>query len=445
MPGPFAISRRAVLGALAAAGWGAACRAASVRESPASSVDELAERYVRLTLELAQHQPSLVDRWLGPPAWRPGPRRPVPELHAALETLQMDLASRPPGDSPERSAYLRHQVAALGVAARRLSGESLSFFDEARASLGKDVGDFLRGRLPHATSTDAIAPAYDELERRLPGRGGLPERYKAFRERHQVTPAQLPVVVAEAHEACRTRVRGHLNLPDAERVHVDFAAVAGLEAEARYEGGFQSRVSIAASGPLDVARIVWLVAHECYPGHHVQHVLGDRDLVVARGWQERWLHPSFGRHLLCAEGAAQAGAALLLDGPAFAEVCGAVAAAAGLPSLDWDGLVAVERAVTSLDLVIVVIAQAYLDGTIAGSAAVDALAGRALSIEARSLLAAIERRRTRVLAYPIGGRLVAEAVAAGSSSERWTRLAALATMLSLPASGVPARTAEAAR
>jgi hypothetical protein len=428
MPRPVGVSRRAALGALAAAGVGTACRATSVERAPASSLDALAERYVRLTLELAQHQPSLVEQWLGPAQWRPGARRPVSSVRSELDGLREALARERTADAV-RLEYLRGQLDALNVAARRLSGESLSFADEAREAFGPDVAAFVSSGDQGGPHEDLEA-ARMELERRLPGRGALPERCRAYRVRHAIPAARQAPLVHAALEQCRTRVQTQFDLPPTEQVHVESEGEAGLEGRARYDGRFRTRVWIAP-GSIDLARLLWLVAHESYPGHHVQHVLADREIVAARGWSERLLFPSFGRHLLCAEGAAEAGAALLMERGDFAEICSILAKRADLQADDVDDLVAVHRAVTSLDVGIVAIARAYLDGTRTSEATATALRDRALVVDPFPLLQAIERQRTRILAYPCGRRLVGRRLDGVPVASTWTRFAEIATTLTL--------------
>ena len=294
------VSRRSAVAAMAIAGIGAACRATDTGTEPQASLDAIAERYVRLTLQLAQHQPSLVEAWLGPESWRPGPRRPVAELRQKIEETTALATATSEAERGERFRYLRQQLDALLIAARRLSGESIRFVEEARASLGSDVADAIEHLPPASTGSDtpATAAARESLEQRLPGRGALHERYAAFRSRHALARERIMPALQTALTACRGRVRPLLTLPDDESVLLEAATGLGLEARAIYERNFRSRVFIEMSGPLDLARLVWLVAHETYPGHHVQHVLADRDLVIGRNWHERALWPSFGRHLL---------------------------------------------------------------------------------------------------------------------------------------------------
>ncbi len=419
------LARRMVLGALAGAAIGAACRDSGELAPPEPALSDIAERYVRVALQLAQHQPDLIEAYLGPAEWRPGSRVPVAGLLAETTALDEVLARAAServvdGAARDRVRYLAGQARALRTAARRLSGERMRFANEARDAFGIDWP---------ARPSDAADRARRDLETRLPGKGPLPARYAAFRRQHAVADDVVLPVFRAAIAACRALASPQLPLPEGEGLVVEGMDGGGFEARAVYEGAYRTRVALATSGPTDLARLVWLAAHETYPGHHVQHVLGERDAVGANGWTERTLVPAFGPHVLVAEGAAEAGAALLLDGETFAEVCAALAREARTPAATVADLVAVHRAVTALDEVVPLVAQAYLDGEIGTEAATSRLRDEALVPDAALLLGVIERQRTRVLAYPFGRRLVTRLVFDRPPADRWMRLRELATTL----------------
>lgn len=411
---------------LAAAAVGAACRSGPDLPRSPLTLDQFAERYVRLTLRLALHQPSLVEAWRGPDQWRPQVREPVAAIRQGI--VEAHAAIGEPGqETPpdaDRLRYLQGQFAALAVAARRLAGETMGLVAEAGAALGIEPRDM-------APDEAEMAGAREALERVLRGRGPLGGRYRAFRAAHAVAPHRIMATFRAAVNTCRERVRSQIDLPESETVAIDVTDALDVEARALYDGEFRTRVALYVSGPVDLAHLVWLAAHETYPGHHVQHVLADRDGVRARGWRERELFPTFGRHHFLAEGAADAGASLLLDGDAFAEIGRSLASTAGTRPERIDDLVAVHRAVTALDAVVPAVAQQYLDGILGGEAAAERLTSEALVPDAPQLLAVIERQRTRVLAYPVGRRLVAAALAAAPADERWRRLTVIATTLCL--------------
>ena len=171
---------------------------------------------------------------------------------------------------------------------------------------------------------------------------------------------------------------------------------------------------VARGGGSDAAHLLQLAAHEGTPGHHAQHVLATAQLVEARGWTERALTPAFGPHRLLAEGAAEAGAELLLPLEVRERVCAEVMMpAAGLPPALAPQLVRVERLVAALDLEVAQVAAAYLDTSLSMEAATVRLRDEALVLDPPGMLAFIEKQRSRVLAYPLGRRLVLDAVRAG--------------------------------
>ena len=424
---------------LAAAAVGSACRAAPSPHRYIPTLDQFAERYVRLTLRLALHQPSLVEAWRGPDAWRPEVREPVAairqgivEAHTSISELRQDA-----GPDRDRVRYLQGQFAALSIAARRLAGEVMGFFAEASAALGLEADDLT----PHQTQLSA---ARRQLEEVLPGNGPLHERYARFRVANAVAATRIRSTFRAAIDECRQRALPRIPLPDTVAAELDGADDNGVEARATYDGSFRTRVALNTSGPVDLAHLVWLAAHETYPGHHVQYVLADRDCVGERRWFERQLFPNFGRHHLYSEGAAEAGAGLLLEGETFSDICRSLATAAGVPPAGAAALVAVHRAVAVLDAVVPVVAQQYLDGDIGGAAAAERLTTEALVPDARQLLAVIERQRTRVLAYPVGRRVVDRHIRrAGSDS--WKALGQVATTLQLRTLEDALRTAHVAR
>ncbi|MGQ0736271.1 MAG: hypothetical protein ACT4QD_21780 [Acidobacteriota bacterium] len=427
------LSRRSAVAALGLAALGAACRGAP---EPAgrevSSLDQVAERYVRLTLRLAQHQPSLVEAWLGPEAWRPGPREPVAGIREELFAIRRAIAALTPEQAVlDRSRYLEGQIDALLTAARRLSGESSTWSDEAATAMGLGEIEFARAGLAAGgrPRREAIDAARVELEQRLNGEGPLHERYISFRRRHALAPAQVLPAFRAAVAACRERVRSEIPLPSGERVVIEAGPDVALEARAVYLGGLTTEVRVNISGPTDLARILWLAAHETYPGHHLQHVLAERDLVQARGWFERQLYPTFGPHLLYAEGAADAGAALLLQGDTFEAIVRELARAFG-GAASVSELIAVHRAVAALDEVIPGIARGYLGGELSSEVATAKLTEEALVADAAQFLFVIERQRTRVLAYPVGRRVVEAELSALPTAQRWSRLAEIASHLS---------------
>ena len=153
--------------------------------------------------------------------------------------------------------------------------------------------------------------------------------------------------------------------------------------------------------------------------------------VRGSGWIERTLPAGGGPPTVRAAAAAAAGAALLLEGDGFASLCASLAADAKTPLVAIPDLIAVQRRIIILDDAVAIVAQGYLDGEMGTAVAVDRLREEALVPDASQLVGVIERQRTRVLAYPVGRRLVIDQMATRAAVERWPALQAIATHLVL--------------
>jgi hypothetical protein len=198
-----------------------------------------------------------------------------------------------------------------------------------------------------------------------------------------------------------------MRLPADERVELVFGHGSRWDGFARYLGNHRTRVEINLDAELDVTRALRLACHEGYPGHHAQNVLIDDDLVKKRGWLEFALVPSFGEYLFVTEGAAEVGADLAFPSTKRVDLYRTILLpAAGLAPTEAERLVNVEDRIAALEPVIADVTRAYLENRISQAAAIDRLRDEALTPEPEALLAFVERRRARSLAYTLGREAV---------------------------------------
>src|SRR5579859_5023420 len=84
-----------------------------------SSLDPLAEQYVKLVLAVGIHDPNYVDAYYGPSDWPADAKRrarPLDELHAEAAEIESGFRQAASGDDPVerlRLVYLRSQSLAL--------------------------------------------------------------------------------------------------------------------------------------------------------------------------------------------------------------------------------------------------------------------------------------------------------------------------------------------
>ncbi|WP_224389306.1 hypothetical protein [Pseudonocardia sp. ICBG1293] len=233
----------------------------------------------------------------------------------------------------------------------------------------------------------------------------------------------VTAVVAEL----RRRTREGLGLPAGEHAEVDLVGARPWTAFTRYRGRLRSRISVATAGRVRAGSLLPLLAHEAYPGHHVQYCRAE---VAAARHPELALRLVHSPQGLVAEGAAEA-AVDVVPGPGWGPVAERVLAGAGV---HVDGPAA-ERIERELDL----LGRVRLDAALlrhvdrAGPDEVLAHLSRWLLVDderARRMLDFLDHPqwRTYPVTYAEGGPLVRARLATAPDGP----VAALATLLDSP-------------
>jgi hypothetical protein len=93
----------------------------------------------------------------------------------------------------------------------------------------------------------------------------------------------LPAVVDWLVGRFRVRAAEPFGLPDGEDLRVTLVTGQPWAAYNWYDGGLRSRVDVNTDLPVNVASLVHTVAHETFPGHHLEHAWKEAELVERRG------------------------------------------------------------------------------------------------------------------------------------------------------------------
>jgi hypothetical protein len=245
----------------------AALFAASIRAQN-TTMNELAERYVRLVLAVGQHDADYVDAYYGPPEWRKeaeARKLPLTEIASRAATLSREIAAVPPAPAGDEMAQLRRQYLARQLEALRarvsmLTGTKLRFDEESKALYDATA--------PTHTEAD-FAGVLAQLESRLPGNGPLIDRYDAFRSRFVIPRERLDTVFKAAIDGCRSRTLQHITLPPGESFTVEYVTGKSWSGYNWYQGNYRSLIQVNTDLPIYVDRAIDLACHEGYPGHHV--------------------------------------------------------------------------------------------------------------------------------------------------------------------------------
>lgn len=264
----------------------------------------LGREYVLLALACDRLLPGLVDCYVGPVQER---RRvaaepdPVPAaLVARARWLREELArSDLPGSDRSRADFLDRQLVAVQCTLRRAAGVTVSYREEVLAYFDTEVG---------FGEPDAYRAAHARLAELVPGRGDLAARLAAFRDRTRVPAAVVAPAVQRVAGVLRDRTQAILGLPPDEEVLFELVSDRPWSAFHHYLGGRRSRVSVNAEVELGVIQLARLVAHETYPGHHVEHVHASLADPAA---PERAIFVLNTPHCLVSEGQADAGLEVL--------------------------------------------------------------------------------------------------------------------------------------
>jgi hypothetical protein len=270
--------------------------------------ESVAERYLRLGLQVGRHVEGIVDAYFGPPelaaAVDAEPPAEPRDLVSAAEALLDDL----------EDSWLRDQVVGLRTYAGVLAGEPRSYADEVEGCYGVR---------PIRTVESVFAAAHERLEALLPGAGSLGERHERWQRSLRVPSDNVEQIVAAAIEEARAQTRRLFDLPDDEGVALEIVRDEPWMAFCLYLGDLRSRISVNVDLPLSAVDLLVLAIHETYPGHHVERFCKEQLLVRGRGRVEETIVLVPTPQSLLSEGIAVLAPRLLLegeDGEAFARI-----------------------------------------------------------------------------------------------------------------------------
>ena len=397
------------------------------------SLDVIARDYVALILEIGEREPGYVDAYYGPAEWQAAATanpRTVPQLiqGAAGLTERLNAVSTR-GAEPavaQRRAYLLAHVSAASARLRMLSGEKMSFADEAEA---------LFGIRPELRPLESFDPVLAEIDALLPGAGTLSERVTAFRADYVIPADRLQAVMDAAIAECRARTVRHITLPANERFALSFVGDKPWSGYNYYLGGAASRIEINADFPIYTERAIDLGCHEAYPGHHVYNALLEQTFVRERGWVEMSVYPLFSPMSFVAEGSANYGIDLAFPGDeGLAYERDVLFPLAGLDPSTTERKARLGTLMRQLARAEYTIADAYLAGRIDRAEATRLLMHYILFSEARASqrVRFIDVNRSYIINYGLG-RDVVQAWVERQGPDRWEGMETLLSSQILPA------------
>ncbi|HAP35732.1 MAG TPA: hypothetical protein DCQ28_07230, partial [Bacteroidetes bacterium] len=274
-------------------------------------MDDIAQQYVKLILDIGQHDPDFVDAYYGPKEWQENSKKMKYELTALKDRtdaisnrLKRIRVPRRDQSSTLRKTYLQKQLSAAYAKIEMLSGTKYSFDVEAKKLYDAE---------PPKNSEKYFSTIVKELEKSLPsGEGTIQERYLKYRNQFIIPKEKLDAVFTRAINECRARTKQFIALPENESFVVEYVTNKAWSGYNWYQGNAHSIIQVNTDLPIFIDRAVDLAAHEGYPGHHVYNVLLETELMRKKGWIEFSIYPLFSPQSLIAEGSANFGIDVVL-------------------------------------------------------------------------------------------------------------------------------------
>ncbi len=415
------------------------CKLTPWDASARKSLDELAQAYVKLVLDVGQHDPDYVDAYYGPAKWKKkaeSSERSLDQLAGEANALDKVLQQIPAPLETEEMEALRHdylvkQLSSVRARIAMLQGKELTFDEESKALY------------------DAVAPTHTEedfaatlanLGKILPGEGSLADRYASFQSRYVIPPDRLEAVFQAAIDECRKRTKKYMQLPSNESFVVEQVKGKSWSAYNWYQGNGQSLIQVNVDVPIEIDRAIDLACHEGYPGHHVYNALLEKNLAQDRNWVEFSIYPLFSPQSLIAEGTANFGIEVAFPGnerKTFEKET--LFPLAGLDPESIDEYYEMLEFRGKLTYAGNEAARRYLDGKIDREEAEQWLMRYALLTPelAKRRVRFFDQYRSYVINYNLGQDMVREYIerkigAKGTSSDRWAEFKKLLSSPRLP-------------
>jgi hypothetical protein len=266
---------------------------------------DVGARYLELILRFRRLAPALVDSYVGSAELtaRVDAEAPLTESELAQQAADLRAEVARLGIERDRIAWLDGQLRGIEAACEWLGGRALSYRELVWRCHGVEAV---------VADESQFEQAHELVMRELPGRGSPRERFGGWMASQQVRGERLIAGLKALAAELRYRSHQRWGLPDDEDITLELARGQPWAAYAQYQGGLRSLIQVNDELPIAAWRMVELVAHEAYPGHHTEHVCKDVALVGGENRTELsvWVYPT--PQALIAEGIAMLAPEILL-------------------------------------------------------------------------------------------------------------------------------------
>jgi hypothetical protein len=285
-------------------------------------MDEIAREYLLIGLSLGELEDGVVDAYFGPPEVREEARA----SHAgAVELIARASALRARLDEvtdAQRARWLDRQLIAMETIARQLNGEQIPY---------RELVQLCFDAAPDQTPPEEYALTRKELEELLPGDGDLRERLDAHVNALTIDVERLPAIVEWVTDELRAAASEIFFVPAGESFELSLVKNEPWGAYNWYDGNLRSRIEVNTDLPVRAGGLVGLLAHEGFPGHHLEHATKEQRLVMEQGRLESSVQLINTPEAYISEGLAETGVRFVADEQRAGELLIGICERAGIP------------------------------------------------------------------------------------------------------------------
>jgi hypothetical protein len=233
-------------------------------------MDDIAREYLLIGLSLGELEEGIVDAYFGPPEIR---EQAHTEKALPVELIARSAALRARLDEvtdAQRARWLDRQLIAMETLARQINGEELPY---------RELVERCFDAAPQPTPPEEFAKVRTELEELLPGDGDVRARLETHSQALTVPVDKLASIVEWLTGQLREAAKAMFDVPAGENLEVNLVTNEPWGAYNWYEGNLRSRIEVNTDLPVRANSLVALLAHEAFPGHHLEHVSKEQHLV----------------------------------------------------------------------------------------------------------------------------------------------------------------------
>ncbi len=399
-------------------------------------MNDLAEDYVKLVLEIGQYNSDFVDAYYGPEEWKPTSAKldtiPTTNFIARVSSLldKSNLIDTVAFSAIEKARHImfKKQLTAVKTKLEMMSGKTYDFDKEAKLLYDAEP--------PHFTE-DHFNKLLTSLEEELPGDEDLQTKYNTFANQFIIPKEKLDTVFKVAIDEARKRTNHYVKLPKNEDFVLEYVNDKSWSGYNYYQGKSKSLIQINTDFPIFIQRAIDLACHEGYPGHHVFNALLEQNLVDSKGWKEFSVYPLFSPQSLIAEGSANYGIDVAFPGDERVQYEKEILfPIAGLDATQADKYYRILALIGKLNYAGNEAARKYLNGEISREEAAKWLEKYLFYAPDRALQRTrfIDQYRSYVINYNLGKDLVANYIKAkgGTADQPEKRWAIFKELVSNP-------------